>query len=147
VPLNVRFAGTLRFRPTAQNTQNKGDGMRTFFYKTSFHRPDGLATIWIHAERSFSFREIFAKMENSLVHLSTVVPNVIISIGYTLEAHLVNPERIQVIVNPWQMEILCDKTKVNQILKELQNLWKGEWKEDEEVWETWNPDASRKEDC
>jgi len=86
-------------------------------------------------------------MENSLVHLSTVVPNVIISIGYTLEAHLVNPERIQVIVNPWQMEILCDKTKVNQILKELQNLWKGEWKEDEEVWETWNPDASRQEDC
>ena len=108
--------------------------MRKYIFRVSFHRPDGLATIWIIANRSFSSYEAEAKMIRAFTELITFCPKLIVGMNLGISGRNLG-DTIEVSKLEWQIEVCCPKNFVKQVLNKLQKMWKGEWKEDKIVWE------------
>lgn len=115
--------------------------MRTFVYSISHHRPDGLSTVWIHAERNFSSMEIESKVCKLIPRfIDESHPNLIVahnSLG--VEAHLLENGVIAVSSHVPMIEVILPKRDVPFLLELLKRVWGGEWKDDSSNgWSAWD---------
>ena len=107
---------------------------RKFYMATSKHRPDGLDTIWVVADRAFSKDEADAKLNNVISGMIEPCGTVLASVNDQVAVKLHEDRNIVEIWPARVIEVVVPSKCAVATKKFIKGEFGGKWKETEAEW-------------